>query len=359
VKEKARVRVNLPMLKRIAFRIAKRRFVDLNSAAQKTAVLCPEETVLLPKAIYLPGALDRIMGISMWRNWNQEKELIFGLKIVAHATKVYFLKNADIAGAYIYSGAAKYRPGFGRETLMLNNVQKHRAIQKASLVTTYAGSLFFGPLLVDDFLLELNAENPGDNIKMVTRPYHHEHAYRQLLGLEGTYLVDNARIGNLTLYEQPAINSLRTKQYRIFRERVRKKYPLYNKGTRPKIYLKRGGSGQKRLLDNEMEIEAMLVREGYQIVAPSELSVDEIVRKTLNADIVISIEGSHLSHVIFTMANNGAFVVLQPPDRFSAVYKEYADCMDMTFAFVVGDKTENGFKVDIGMLLRTIDLIKN
>lgn len=192
---------------------------------------------------------------------------------------------------------------------------------------------------------------------MVTRPYHHEHGYRKLLDLERTYLVDNARVKSLTLYSQPAINSLRTKQYQELRNRVFRKYSVGNILPKRDIYLKRGNSGEKRLLENEQEIEALLAARGYEIVEPSSLSVDEIVRKTLGARVIVSVEGSHLSHVIFTIADDGAFVILQPPDRFSAVYKEFADCVGIKFAFVVGSKTNNGFEIDNGELNRIVDML--
>jgi hypothetical protein len=349
--------INYSMIRRIALRVGKRKHVSLYSLAKETITLCPQETVHLSKAIYLDGSLEKIAGLSPWRNWEQDNELIYGGDKVAYASCAYILNNVDIVGAYLYAGAAKSRPGFGQEKLFLKGYPRREFIDNANLVTTYAGSLFFGPLLVDDFPLELNAKDPDENIKMITRPYHHEADYRKLLGLHNTRLVQNARIKQLTLYEEPAINSLKKSQYKQLRGRLRKNYG--NKVVAPKIgvYLKRGSAGEQRMLQNENEIESLLTEIGFDIVEPAKLSVDEIVTKTLNAKIVVSIEGSHMSHVIFTMADNGVFVVLQPPDRFSAVYKEIADCIGIKFAFIVGDNTIGGFTVKPDDLRRILDLL--
>jgi hypothetical protein len=76
----------------------------------------------------------------------------------------------------------------------------------------------------------------------------------------------------------------------------------------------------------------------------------------MDARIVVSVEGSHLSHVVLSMADNGVLLVLQPPDRFATVYKEYTDCVHMRFGFVVCDKSHTGFVVNMDDLRRTLDL---
>jgi hypothetical protein len=39
-------------------------------------------------------------------------------------------------------------------------------------------------------------------------------------------------------------------------------------------------------------------------------------------------------------------------------YKEYADRMEMPFAFVVGHPSTEGFTVDVDEVLRTLDLLQ-
>jgi hypothetical protein len=55
------------------------------------------------------------------------------------------------------------------------------------------------------------------------------------------------------------------------------------------------------------------------------------------------------------MADDGAFLVLQPPDRFALNYKELTDCLDMRYAFLVGDPSSSGFTVPLGDLQQILD----
>ena len=70
---------------------------------------------------------------------------------------------------------------------------------------------------------------------------------------------------------------------------------------------------------------------------------------------VISVEGSHISHVVYSMSRDGLLTVLQPPDRFAMAFKEFTDCIGLRFGFVVGDPTEGGFSVDLDTLRRFLD----
>jgi hypothetical protein len=85
------------------------------------------------------------------------------------------------------------------------------------------------------------------------------------------------------------------------------------------------------------------------------MSSGEIARKSMDAKVVVSVEGSHISHVIYTIADRGKLIVLQPPERFAMPYKEYTDRMEMSFGFTVGTPHEDGFVVDAGKLFKLME----
>jgi hypothetical protein len=72
---------------------------------------------------------------------------------------------------------------------------------------------------------------------------------------------------------------------------------------------------------------------------------------------VISCEGSHLSHAIYTMADDATLLVLQPPERFSLAFKAFTDRLDMRFAFVVGRPCPDGFEIDLDELSGFLDTL--
>ena len=58
---------------------------------------------------------------------------------------------------------------------------------------------------------------------------------------------------------------------------------------------------------------------------------------------------------VYSMADNGAFLVIQPPDRFAMPYKEFADRMGMRFGFVVAEPADGGFAADTDEILAMVD----
>lgn len=347
--------VNWPMLQWGGHRIIRGRSPDIRNVAEHEWVLCPEETAQTNPAIHPDGALDRIKGLSPWRVWDVEQALIRGAPIEHAATRAHLIENAALAGAFLYRGGAKSRHGFGKEKLFDATLGPCRHFDSMHILSNFAGSNYFGNFLLDDMPLGMIPEKDEPTGVMVTQNYQHEAGYRDLLDLPRPPLLRHARIAKLTVYTDFAQNSFKLARYRALRDHVRRHFDNDQAARRPLIYLKRGDTGTRRLIENEPELEAMLESAGFDIVEPSVLSAQEIVRRTLGAGLVISVEGSHLSHVIYSMADDGAFLILQPPDRFAMAYKEYADRMDMPFGFVVGIPVPGGFRVDLPELQGMIE----
>ena len=59
--------------------------------------------------------------------------------------------------------------------------------------------------------------------------------------------------------------------------------------------------------------------------------------------------------VIYRMADDRAFLILEPPDRFATPYKDFADRMGMRYANLVRDPASDGFSVDLDDLDRLLD----
>jgi capsular polysaccharide biosynthesis protein len=93
------------------------------------------------------------------------------------------------------------------------------------------------------------------------------------------------------------------------------------------------------------------------VVDPQHQSAAEIVATIRGARIVVGVEGSHLAHGLFSMAPEGTLLVLQPPYRFNNVHKDYTDCMDLKYAFILGDACEGGFSMSMNNLNKTLDII--
>lgn len=347
--------LNLPRIRWGFRRLLAGRATDFNAIASRTWMLCAEESRNARPAVFLDGALDKVTGLSPWRSWDVELLLARGGAMRHAASQAHMVENVDLVGGHLYSGTARAQMGTGPETFAQPGRREVQEVEQANLVTSWAGSHFFGPFLKSDLPLELIDEGSVANIAIRTRPYEHAQGYRELCGLHAVPLVQRARIRKLVHYTDFAQNSFKANRYRELRARLRSRVGQRPEHVSPGVYIMRGQAGERRLLTNESDLIDHLRGRGFEIVDPSGLSAAEVARRTLDVPIVISVEGSHLSHAIYTLRDAGTMLVLQPPDRFAMPFKEFTDCLDMRFAFLVGTQAEGGFSVPLDDLCRMLD----
>lgn len=349
--------INTPLLKRMLKRMVGGGALDIRTLASKTWTLCPAEQAHTPPAIHLPGEIDRIESVSHWRQHDVELASIRGGQVHHACSEAYLLEDVELVGAFLYKGAAVSQPGFGERRWRLSGAVPLERYTESHLITSHMGSHFFGTLLLDDYPLSLLPPEGAHRLQMCTQPSQHNAQYRELLELPMSSPVQRARIDRLIVYTDFAQNSLKVKRYEVLRATLRKNCPRAATSSAG-VYLRRGRSGELRLLENEAQIEEMLASMGFDIIDPMALTAAEISSRTLGAPLVISVEGSHLSHAIFSAADTATFVVLQPPDRLCMTYKEYTDQVgSMRFAFLVGDRSAHGFRVEPDHLERLLDLV--
>lgn len=331
------------------------RALDLKAQADQSWELCPAETARVPPAIYPAGSMDRVTQLSPWCDWDRQRLLVDGGQVDHAATEAHVVRNVAVRGAYLYSGAAKAQPGFGEERLVLNEAGGVRRFKAASMMSQWAGSHFFGSFLRDEFPLALLPDRDDTCISVPTKAYVHEDGYRKVLSVPQAPCVSSARVDALTLFSDFSQNSSKRARYRELRHRLRRHFADTPRTPATGVYLKRGATGERRVVANEDAVESALAKIGFDIVEPSKLTAVEIARRLLDSPIIIGVEGSHLAHTMYSIADDGVLVVLQPPDRFALPYKEFADCLELRFAFIVGHAAPDGFTVDIDDINRVLD----
>jgi hypothetical protein len=75
----------------------------------------------------------------------------------------------------------------------------------------------------------------------------------------------------------------------------------------------------------------------------------------LESEVVVSVEGSQMTHALATLRDGGTLIALQPPDRFNNNYADLCDCAGLRYGFIVGERVQGGFRVDIPQLLALLD----
>jgi hypothetical protein len=347
--------LNFPRLQRLAQRALVGRAVDLSDVSARRWTVSPVAQITCAPALCPDGEMNRIRQLSPYRSRMSEEALVCGGRMELGPTLGYTLRRAHIVDSHLYCGAFEWQVGVGKSDLWLPTVPPEPSLGRATLTSTSTGAQYFGCLLLDDFVLELLAANPEECVSMLSRPSGHEADYRALLGLPPKRVVRRTVVDELTLFIDPAWNASKAERYRQLRAVLRQNVP--NPAGTQRLYIRRGLSGQRRVMANEAELEAVLERHGFTVIDPMQLSATEVSRLSLGARVVVSIEGSQISHAQYSMADDATLIILQPPDRFCMQYKEFTDALGMRCGFLVCEPGDAGFTVDIDALLRLLERV--
>ncbi|TNF63897.1 MAG: glycosyltransferase family 61 protein [Burkholderiales bacterium] len=345
--------LNTALLGRHVRRLLAGRAPDITEMASDMQELWPQQVSPGRPALFPPGALERCLGLSPWRDWQTEQALIRGDPVVHAATQAYLLRNAVFAGTHLYLGPCKHRVGHGEARYLEPDLPPRQHVPEAHLASVWTGADFFGSFLRDNLTLEMIPSAQDRKIGARGKRHRHAAGYRDLLGLPEPPIPGHARIDRLTIYRDYGQNQFKRQRYDSLRSRLRASVP--GSPGAPGVFLRRGTDGEARRLLNEEALLERLAAKGFRIVDPAHAESVQIAAQMLDAPIVIAVEGSHLSHAVYTLAAGGAFLVIQPPDRFALPFKEFADCMEMRFAFVVARPADGGFVVDTGEIDMMLD----
>lgn len=322
-------------------------------AASRSSILHPVSQKITRAAIFKESDLLKIKQVQKETTFGHEYSRINGGKIRLAATTAYFLENVVAADGNIYKSNMKYPLRTYRDKVIID--EEHQNYSSACLVSSYMGCKYFGHWMRDDlpkYLAALDIDTPISCLKNKTA---HQISYENVLDVKPIFYCSGA-IKKLTILEDYSQNAYKVRRYRKFRETISHNY---KKSTKRGVMILRGGDGSERKINNEHEVAEYLSGIGFDILDITCSSVDEIIKKC-RVDIVIGVEGSHLGNCLYSINEGGCIITIQPPYRFNNVYKDYADCMDMNYAFLVANESEcHGLSVDIGDLDEILNQVQN
>jgi capsular polysaccharide biosynthesis protein len=324
--------------------------LSLESVASNFFEIAPAEKSYTPPAIYFKHNLDNITKLTPNNTWEQEKLRIDGGEVIHASTKAYQIEFVKLLNGHFYKGMLRYK--IGNESPYHIPLHAIEVVKEGVLVCTLGGNIWFGHWLTDDLTLHLAANELGNAISVRRLPYTHECEYLKTLDLR-SQILDYALINKLTIIQDFGQNSYKRSRY----EKLRKKISE-NHEVKPHlgVYIRRGKSGKKKSLNNEAEVEEYLKSEGFTIIDPEGSSVYELLNFCLGANYIIGIEGSQIAPAIFSLSSKGMLICLVPPDQFTIVHKDYADCIGYRFGFLVGKNENNGFSISIDELKSLLEL---
>ncbi|MEH2557273.1 uncharacterized protein YjhX (UPF0386 family) [Bradyrhizobium algeriense] len=253
------------------------------------------------------------------------------------ATVAYHIKDAIIHNGSVYASNMRYIVSDRALEHQFHTVQHFGS---ASLTSSAAGHTYFGHWLRDDCLKYLLAEQAGAPICIGQKFSSHQKMYASYFGQDWTP-TESAFIDDLVIFQDHAQNSLKKKRYLELQDRLSRLFP--DRDRDKVVFLRRGRAGSPRFIANEGELLECLAREGVEIVDVED-DLPTILSQLKNAKLVMSIEGSHISHCTYALASGCALLVLEPPDRFTATHRHWATCTGIHFGFVVGEPESKGYR---------------
>lgn len=344
--------MNISPLKSLVFRKILRRNFAYQEFCDRKWTIVPGETCTSPPAIYFEDDLARVATIDVGATtYEYELSRAKGGRQEHGATLGYVLRNIELIDGVLYRGAMQHR--LVRLPRRLTGPGVRDIVDSGALACTQCGGIYFGHWMSDDLSLYLAAEAHGTPIVVERKSYFHEPAYCGLMNILPHHK-SRTRFNQLIVLDDVGQNSFKRKRYRELRTRLSKSFG----STRNRyVYIRRGvvrGSAGRSLTNSE-QLEEFLKGQGFVIVDPDHQSAKEITESIGGARLIVGVEGSHMAHALYSIGDGGGICMLQPPNHFINVFKDYTDCLDLRYGFTTGVEAPGGFTVKVEHLERILE----
>lgn len=341
----------LPVVHRLR-RLARRPARALEELAEQSWEIAPAHVAPVPPALSLPDQWERVIAFSEYSSREGDlRKLRGGFDGRHSATRAFRLREVFLMDGILYKdGASQYLHPRSR---WLPPLRVEEEIDRGALYCTIGGNRYFGQWLMDDCPTYPLAAAEGVPVTTAQPVNAHTPGYEAWLGMKPVRAA-TARFRELVIFDDVGQNPDKHGRFRALGEKLRGQVAPK---PHPGVFVIRGTTGARRVLRNEMELaERLRDRRGFTIVDPSKQDVPTIVQACAGARLTVGVEGSGLIHGILMLEAGGGLLVLQPPTRFSAIYKDLTDRDRQQFGFVVGHRREDDFWIDPEEVERTLDL---
>ncbi|UJR83842.1 glycosyltransferase 61 family protein [Sandaracinus amylolyticus] len=341
-----------PIMHRIRARLAGP--PAITAAATEVIELHPFEEQPVSPAFVLPGQLQRATATHGFTTLPFELARVASVRTFHAPTLAMRFENAVLIDGVLFANGARHNLVLDRERLM-PSWSRVPELHGVAFASSAVGSHSFGHFIAEDCATAHAAREKGVVYFAATRTPKSAHArrYLEIYGLAPLREIANARLHDVWVFQDFAMNGHKRARLHALRERV-KAIPAARTGHG--VFFRRRSGGQARLLANEAALEERLAKEGFDVIDVMQEDLDTILRRVRGASVVCGVEGSALMHGLFAMADGGAVVSIQPPHRFCMVLKDHADVFGHHTGIAVGIGTEESFELPERDLLRTLDL---
>lgn len=298
------------VLSYVAKRVLRLPQVPLHEAATRSITLCGPHEVPAIAPFFWEKHLPRIRGAASYGaeqviNQDLNRKTFQFRPVVAH-----WLSDATLLDGSVYSRGYRLelRPVGSRPRIGLNVAGHAGVIEQGAMVSTCAGSTWWGHWIEDEVPLQMLAEKFAAPVAHGRTFYRDESTYRRVFGIAEPARYGAAIFRELLVIDDFAQNPDKTRRYHELRRRL-SDLPRGHE----RVFLSRGASGARRILVNESEVRTRLEAMGFTTVDISSVTAQEIIQVCRGASVVVSVEGSHLAPLLYLMRDFSTLVILNPP----------------------------------------------
>jgi len=339
----------------------------LEDAAVERETLQAAETEALPPPLALPDASARATaGCPGHSTLAEERHRAEITQVVHDAVVRYVLEDA-----LVHPGGIEV-PGAARLFAPADAAALRAPIARlpcAAYAATGATQRYFGHWLRDGCTTALLARDGEALLLDMRSDWPDVPAYLGALGLApapGALF----RVGRLAVFDDHGQGALKRARYAELRRRVAEAWP--GSGTDPaartgtgrettrdaaRVFFRRGASGQPRGIANEEALVAFLKGRGFEVVDLAGARADALVRRFRAADLVLSVDGSHVNHAYLGLRPGAALLTLIPADRFTMVHRFCAHAFGLRYGYAVMARAGAGWAVDLDRLAALLDRV--
>lgn len=341
-----------PLTNKLAARLGRTR--DLAAAAVETVIEQAEERERHIPPAFLPSQLEKARaGAAGQPSGDYELSLATRNDLVHMPVVRYVLEDC-----LVHAAGVEHRGGSLRIQELKPSfiAARHiRRVPQALYCMSGVSHQFFGHWLQDSCATAFLRQE--DEALLLTKPaaWPHAHEYAVALGLapEPWELL---RVDRLTVYDDFSQGSSKRRRYAEMRRRLETAFGGSRTAGR-RVYFRRGATGVVRLVANEDAVIASLQRRGFEVFDLAGASAQQIYARFRDAEFVVSLDGSHLNHLYFSMQPGARLMTFVPGDRFTMTQLGYCAAAGLRYGFMVVDPTPAGYHVSIADLNDSLDLM--
>lgn len=307
------------------------------------------ETIPCAQALFEADQIDRVQSCAFGRALADEMATLTATSFIERHRQAFDLGPSVIAGGQVFS---KDHPFFlGQHSVLRAALGPARHYDRLNIVSSYQGLKYFGHWLRDDCPLFEALHQEEDSCFLSLPDWSDRTLYEPAFGHQD-HEVPFARVEALTLHSEQGFNLDKGRRIKRLRERLRAQHPPRSSGHI--VYLSRGATPNPRDMANRAALEDAFEAAGIRVIHPSS-DPAHLVHETMDARMIITVEGSQAAHGAYLLANGGAMLILQTPHRFYNPHHEWARLLGMHYGTVIGTPKGATYDIDAGEVFSMMD----